>query len=279
MSDLFAGLQLNLSGLSAGLIAGGVCSILGVYVVLKRIVFVGVSLAQVSSAGVALAFLIGTRVAFVAEHPLGLSLAATLVGIAVFSQQRGGRLAPPESAIGIGYLLASALTLMFLVQSPKGAEEVKELLDGHLATVDRAHLMALTVMGALVLAVHGLFYKQILFVSFDREMAEALGYRARAWELLFYLTLGAAIAVSVQCAGLLAVFAYLVMPAVTGLQVGRSMRSVFLVALLTGLFSTVAGFGWSLVSDLPTSPPTIAVQAGCLAVAALARHPLGRSHA
>jgi ABC-type Mn2+/Zn2+ transport system permease subunit len=121
-------------------------------------------------------------------------------------------------------------------------------------------------MIAITAIVHLLFYKQFLFISFDPEVAATQGYRTRAWELLFYLALGLTISVAIQCAGLLAVFAYMVIPAVTGLLVARRMQTAFLVAIGSALIATFTGFCWALFSDLPTSPPTIAVAAIILAV-------------
>jgi ABC-type Mn2+/Zn2+ transport system permease subunit len=117
----------------------------------------------------------------------------------------------------------------------------------------------------LVALLHFLFYKQFLFTSFDPEMAATQGYKTRMWELLFYLLMGLTISVGIQYAGLLSVFAYMVIPAVTGLLVARRMPTAFAVACLSAVASTFLGFCWALKSDLPTSPPIIAVSALILA--------------
>jgi ABC-type Mn2+/Zn2+ transport system permease subunit len=271
MSDLLLGLSLSRMGIIAGLLVASICAYIGVYVVLKRIVFVGASLAQISSAGIALAFLLGQHVPWIGRQPLAVSLVITLIGVLIYSQQTLSRKVPQEAIIGIGYLVASALTLMLIVRSPKGMDEVKELLDGHLITVDQAHLLLLMSVIAVATLVHFLFYKQFLFVSFDHEMAATQGYRARLWELLFYFVLGLTIAVTIQCAGLLAVFAYMVLPPVTGLLVARRMQTAFLVAIGTAMVSTFLGFCWALQADLPTSPPIIAISALILGTVWLSR--------
>jgi ABC-type Mn2+/Zn2+ transport system permease subunit len=273
MTDLWRGLALNLPGLTAGLLIAVVCSYLGVYVVLKRIVFVGVSLSQISSAGIALAFLAGSWLPFAAHAPLAVSILVTLAGALLFSLQTVSPRVPRESVIGIGYLVASALTLMFIVRSPKGMDEVRELLDGSIITVQAADVMVLAIVTAIVLLTHALFYKQFLFISFDPEMAATQGYHVRAWEIAFYMLLGSTIAVSIHLAGVLAVFAYLVIPAVTSLVLARRMPGAFAIALACAVIGTVGGFVWALQADLPTSPPMIAVLAGLLAVAAVGRKP------
>jgi len=271
-ADVAEGLKLNIHGLEAALAIAATCSYIGVYVVLKRIVFVGASLSQISSAGVALAFLLGASFPLLQRQPLAVSLAVTLVGVFIYSQQTLSRRIPREAIIGIGYLVASALTLIFIVRSPKGLEEVKELLDGNVVMVDTAELHAMMWVFAGVAAVHLLFYKQFLFVSFDPETAATQGFRPRAWELLFYLVLGVTITVAIQYAGLLAVFAYLVIPAVTGLLAARRMVGAFTIAVASAVVSTLVGFALSLKWDLPISPPIIAVSAALLGTVWLARH-------
>jgi ABC-type Mn2+/Zn2+ transport system permease subunit len=271
MGDVLIGLQQNLHGVIAGMLVAAICAYIGVYVVLKRIVFVGASLAQISSAGIALAFLLGQSVPFFARNPLAVSLVVTLVGVLIYSQQTLSRKVPQESIIGIGYLIASAMTLIFIVRSPKGMDDVKELLDGNIITVQTHDLV---VMGAVFFGVallHFLFYKQFLYISFDPEMAATQRYRTRLWELLFYLLMGLTISIGIQYAGLLAVFAYMVIPAVTGLVVARRMPTAFMVACASALLSTFLGFCWALKSDLPTSPPIIAVSAILLALVWLPR--------
>jgi ABC-type Mn2+/Zn2+ transport system permease subunit len=264
-SDLAFGLRKNKEGVLAGLLVAGICAYIGVYVVLKRIVFVGASLAQISSAGIALAFLLGQSMPFAASHPLAISLIVTLLGVLIYSQQGLSRKVPQESIIGIGYLIASALTLMFIVRSPRGMDDVKELLDGNIITVQAGDLKMMALLFLVVAAVHFLFYKQFLFVSFDREMAATQGFQTRLWELLFYFVLGLTIAMAIQYAGLLSVFAYLVIPAVTGLVVARRMPTAFIIAVVSAWVSTFVGFCWALNSDLPTSPPIIGVMAVILA--------------
>jgi ABC-type Mn2+/Zn2+ transport system permease subunit len=266
MEDILLGLKLNSMGLMAGLMVAAVCSFIGVYVVLKRIVFVGASLAQISSAGIALAFLAGQQFPKMAQHPLAVSLVITLAGTLIYSQQTLSRKIPQESIIGIGYLVASALTLMFIVKSPKGLDEVNELLAGNIIAVQRGDLALMAVILVAVALVHTLCYKQFLFVSFDPEMAATQGYKTRAWELLFYLVLGFTITMAIQFAGLLSVFAYMVIPPVTGLLFARRMPAAFAIAVVSALVSTFLGFCWSLKSDLPTGPPIIGASAIILAI-------------
>jgi zinc transport system permease protein len=155
---------------------------------------------------------------------------------------------------------------MFVAKSTKGLDEVNELLAGSIITVTQADFNWMLAIFTSVALVHALFYKQFLFVSFDRDVAATQGYKVRLWEMLFYLALGVTISVAIQKAGLLSVFGYMVIPAVTGLVVARRMSTAFLVAIISALVSTFVGFCLALKWDLPASPPIIAVSAVILAV-------------
>src|SRR5688572_3519463 len=232
---------------SAGLWAGGLvavtCAYIGVYVVLKRIVFVGVSLAQISAAGIALAFMLGQKtLPWAGEHPLEFSMIVTLIGVLVYSQQAPSRRIPRESAIGIGYLLGAALTVIFIARTARGIHEVEELLYGNIIAVSEHDLRVVWTVAIIAAAAHLLFYKQFLFVSYDRDTAATQGYRVRLWELMFYVILGLTIAVAIQAAGLLTAFGCMVIPPVVGLMVARRMFTAFVVSILVALISTGVGF-------------------------------------
>ncbi|HYJ79448.1 MAG TPA: metal ABC transporter permease, partial [Longimicrobiaceae bacterium] len=120
-----------------------------------------------------------------------------------------------------------------------------------------------------VLLVHLVFYKEFLFVSFDRETARTLGYRVNRWNLLLYLTLGLVIAFAMQFAGVMLVFNFLVLPAVTGMLLARGMAGVFAWSVASALLAAVVGFTLSVPLDLPTGPAMIGVS-GVLALLAWA---------
>jgi len=122
-----------------------------------------------------------------------------------------------------------------------------------------------------VLLVHALFYKEFLFISFDQETARTLGYRVERWTLLLYLTIGLSIAFAMQFAGLMLVFDFLVLPAVTGLLLARKMSGVFAWAIAAGLAAAVIGFSLSVPFDLPTGPAIVAVSGLLVIVAWLLR--------
>ena len=269
MADTLSTIFLFKDALFGALIIALACSVLGVYVVLRRIVFVGAALAQLSSAGIALGlFLYGLGIGGeLTHHPVAMALIVTIAGAMFFGFGGGGRAGvPPDAVIGVTYAVAAAAGILLIAKAKTG-EAHDIFLQGNILGItqtDAAILLGVTVP---VLLVHWMYYKEFLFVSFDRETARTLGYNVRFWNLLLYLTLGVVIAYAMQFAGVMLVFNFLVLPAVTGLLLAQSMRGIFTVAIASGLLAALAGFSLSVPLDLPSGPAIIAVSGVIAALA------------
>jgi len=236
------------------------CSVLGVYVVLRRIVFVGAALAQLSSAGIGLAlFLGGLGVGGVlTSHPVAMSLLITMLGALFFGAGGGSKSGvPPDATIGVTYAGAAAAGILLIAKATSG-EAHDIFLQGNILGMTLADTGVLLAVTIPVLLVHLVFYKEFLFVSFDRETARTMGYQVTRWNLLLYGTLGLVIAFAMQFAGVMLVFNFLVLPAVTGLLLAGSMAGIFTVAILSGLLASLIGFALSVPFDLPSGPAIIA---------------------
>lgn len=239
------------------------CSVLGVYVVLRRIVFVGAALAQLSSAGIALGlFLSGQGILLgLADQPIALSLLLTLAGVLFFGSGSGRGRIPPDATIGVTYAVAGAAGILLIAKAAHG-EAHDIFLQGNILGITRADTLTLLATAIPVLLAHLVFYKEFLFVSFDRETARTLGFKVGFWNMFLYFTLGLVIAFAMQFAGVMLVFNFLVLPAVTGLLISRSMAGTFAVSILSGLVAAVVGFSLSVPWDLPSGPTIIAVSGG-----------------
>ena len=249
------------------IIAAG-CAVLGVYIVYRRIVFVAAALAQLSSAGLALAlFASGAGVHLGAlNSEVAFSFAATLVGVVFFALEGQRHRVPSDARLGLAYVVAGAAAVLLIAKTP-GGDAHALLLRGNILGITRAEMLLQAGVVGAVLVIHRVFHKELVFVSFDDEMAATLGYRVRRWHLLLYLTFGAIIAVAIHAASVLLVFSYLVLPAVTGVLLGRRLAGVFAWSIASSLLATVLGFAASIPFDLPTGPAIVAMS-GVLAAAA-----------
>lgn len=254
--------------LYGALVLSVVCAALGVYVVLRRIVFVGAAIAQLSSLGIALAIWLSGMGWLTAAtgHPVAFALVFALAGSMVFALGGGRMTIPPDAAIGVTYAVAAAAGILLIAKASHG--EVHDIfLQGNILGITRSDTLVLIGVSVPVLLLHLVFYKEFLFVSFDRETARTLGYNVKFWNLLLYFTLGLVIAFAMQFAGVMLVFNYLVLPAVTGLLVARSMGGIFVVAVLSALVASFVGFTLSVPFDLPSGPAIIATS-GVIAIIA-----------
>ncbi len=253
--------------LLAGTLVAATCSFVGVYVVLKRIVFLGIALAQIASAGVALALLLGW-------NPLITAIGASLAGALAFSQIRWRGRAPIEGVLGISYVLAAALGIVFIAKNPVGEARALNWLFGNILSVPMDELVALAIVTVLVALVHLQFQKEFVFVSFDFETAAAQGLKARVWDFLLYLTLGVVVAFAIRSVGVLVTFALLVLPAMGARFLTVGIGAMFVVAVLLGTLSIPVGLAAAFVYDLPTGA-AICLTVGILFAAALAVRSLG----
>jgi len=249
----------------ASLLVGITCPLMGVYLVLRRMVFLGVALPQISSAGVAFAFALPAWGLFSGLHDthaeralaLGGSLLFTLVAILWLAwTERRGRTAI-ESRIGAAYVLAGAGGILLLVANPHGEHGMLELLRGEIIAVAECDLWRAGVTFGLGVAGLLLFQKEFLLVAFDRDMAVTLGKRVLLWDLGLYALIGATVSVAVLIVGPLVTFGFLLLPGLLARQWARTMRSLLLFAALTGALGALAGFVLAYRLDWPVGPTDV----------------------
>jgi zinc transport system permease protein len=250
MGEVF-GLEFFQRALQASLLIGLMLSVMGVYVVLRRIIFVGAGLAQISAAGVALGVLLGL-------HGKAVGMLAALGGVALLSIQPRKVGLPAEGQIGIGYALASTLAILLVSKTPGGEADTLLLLYGNILAVPEWHLAELWILAPTLLLVHVLFRKEFLIVSFSPDVARAAGVRVGAWTLLLYATLGTGIAAGMEIAGSLLTFSYLVVPALAGQMLARRSWHMAAVAVAVAVIGTLAGLVGSVAWDLPSGPTIVA---------------------
>lgn len=264
-----------------GTIVCVLCALLGVYVVLRRLVLIGVALPQAGAAGIAAVF-------FVTGHSHGdpgqahaLALAGSLLATfsALGALVLAGRTStqPVEWRIGGVLAIATASTLLFVALSPTGDLEMTSLLRGELLAISDRDLAVLAAVAAIIAVVFVVFRRELLLVSFDPEFARTIGRDPARYDLVLHLLLGATISIGVMTAGPMVVFAFLVLPALAALRLGRSMRMTFAVAALIALVSSLAGFALSYRADLPTGPVYVLVAAAIWLLVSLAMRVRGRT--
>src|SRR5262249_27526825 len=241
----------------------------------RRMIFLGVALPQLSAAGIGLAFLLYSELIGRHEHgvegerllALAGAFAITMVGLVTLAAlERGGRVMV-EARIGTVFAIASA-TMLFVAVDPFGEAEMVNLLKGDIIATTRSSLGLLTTVLAMVTGLLFAFRKELLLVSFDREMAIVLGKRAELWDALLYLLIGLTISLGVMNAGPLVTFGFLVVPPLTARRITRRMLTFSLAASALGGAAAFLGFWAAYGLDLPLGPTEVALSGlGLLMVA------------
>lgn len=272
LSDILSPGFLLRDALLGSVLVGFVCPLVGVYFLLRRMIFLGVALPQVSAAGIAGAFLLysilvgpheslggGERLLAIAGSAV-VTIAATLI-LAILERRGRERV---EARIGATYAIAAAATMLVLAKDPHGDAEIVGLLKGDiLATTSASLNVMLVTFGAATLALFA-FRKELLLVSFDRDLALVFGKRAGLWDVLLYLIIALVISLGVMAAGPIATFGFLVLPPLTVRLITRRMLSFSVGSGLLGAVSAFVGFYCAYRYDVPLAPAEIAVASTAL---------------
>lgn len=235
----------------ACLILTGIHSYLGLHVVERGVIFVDLALAQIAALGATVAFLFGY--ALHSQPAYFFSLGFTFVGAGIFALSRDhqGKI-PQEAVIGIAYAVAAAASILAMSQAPEGAEHIKDMLVGNVLTVSWKEVLKVAGLYSLIGLFHGIYRKPFLAISRDPMQAEREGYSPRRWDFLFYITFGFVVTSSVEIAGVLLVFSYLVIPSVAAILFYQGIRARLLFAWSMGTIVSAAGMILSYLLDLPT---------------------------
>ena len=220
--------------LCAGVLIGAVCATIGVYVVLKVLSFICAGIAHASFGGVALGFLVGvnpvlTAVVFCLATAWGIGLVA-----------RKGQV-KEDTAVGVFFASTMALGILFIGLMQGYNVDLFGYLFGSILAVTEQDLWITLGLGMGVLIVVGLFFKELVFVTFDPEMAEVTGVPAGKVYFLLISLIALAVVLSIKVVGIVLVSALIVTPAAAAYQLTEDFQWMMVLAVLIGVGSAVGG--------------------------------------
>jgi ABC-type Mn2+/Zn2+ transport system permease subunit len=251
-----------LRALWASLIVGVVCPVLGTYVVLRGMAFLGDALAHIILPGVVLAFLLGLPLVVGA---LGVGVLAALAINAISSRVD----LREDAAIGVVFAGAFALGVALLSLQRSYAVDLTHILFGDLLGVGPADLRLMGGLGALVLLVVGAFYKELLVLSFDPLLAATLRLPVPFLKNLLLVLLAVVIVMSLQVVGVALVLAMLVTPASAAYLLSRRLPPMMAMAAGFGSISALVGLLLSYHLNLASGPAIVLVETGLFGLAFL----------
>jgi manganese/iron transport system permease protein len=230
-------------GLAASLMVGILCSIIGCYVVLRSMAFLGDAMAHAILPGVAIAYIVNGNLL------LGALVAAVLVALAIGFFTRQGTL-KEDTAIGILFAAALSLGVALISTMKTYALDLTHILFGNILGVSPSDLWLTGILGVLILLTILFFYKEFLVISFDPVLAATLRLRAELLRNLMLVLLALTVVVSLQTVGVGLVAAMLVTPAATAYLMTRRLPGMMAVSALIGAASSVTGLYLSYYLDI-----------------------------
>jgi len=227
-----------------------VCAVMGSFVVVKGMAFIGDALAHASFGGVAAAFVLGGSIY------LGAAVAAILtsLGIVFVSRRAGLRF---DTAIGVLFVGAFALGILIVSRQEGYIVDLFSFIFGNVLGVGQDDLLLIAAVGAAVLVLVAVFYKELLFTAYDPAMAAASGLPVAAMQYGLLGLIALTIVISLKAVGIVLVVAMLVTPAATAQLLVRRLHLIMVVGAAIGILSSVVGLYLSYHADVAASAAVV----------------------
>ena len=238
--------------LAVAVMSSIVCGVVGSYVVLRGMAFIGDAVAHAVFPGLAVAFVVSGNLI------IGGTVAGVLTAVlvAVLSQNRRLK---EDSVIGVLFVAAFALGVVIISRAPGYAGSLQQFLFGSITGIPDRDLLVVGGTGVLVLGVLFALHKELVAVSLDRETSRALGLPVFWLDLLLYVLVTLAVVISVQTIGNILVLALLVTPAATARLLTDRLGVMMALAPLIGAVSALVGLYVSWSWDFPTGGTIVLV--------------------
>ena len=257
-----------LRGLEAGLIIAIIAPLIGVFLVLRRYALIADTLSHVSLAGVAFGLLLGI-------NPLITAIAAAGVSAVAMEKLRMKKRVYGDTALSLFLSGSLALALVVLGLAHGFNANLFAYLFGSIVTVKASDLLTMGILGGFVGALVLVFYKELVYISFDEEAATVSGLPVQRLNFLFIILAAVAIAISIPIVGILLVSALMVLPVVAALQLKTRFRATILWAEVISIVSTLSGILISFYLDLSPSGTIVLLMLAFLSIVLFIKHVRG----
>jgi len=251
-----------LRALAASAVVGLVCAVVGTYMVLRGLAFMGDALSHAAFPGVVAAYLLG------APFYIGATVAAVGTSLAIGWITRHGRIRG-DTAIGVLFAGMFALGVFLFSTIPNYVGDLFGFLFGQVLGISSTDLITLTILGIVVLAIVAVFWKELLYSTFDPLGAGASGLPVAALEYLFLGLIAMTIVISLQAVGIILVVAMLVTPAATAQLLTNRFSRLILVASAIGIVAPAIGLYISYWTNTASAALIVLVETAAFLLALL----------
>ncbi len=234
-----------LHGLSAGIIVAVIAPLIGIFLVLKRYSLIADTLAHISLAGIAIGLITGIS-------PILTGLGATILGSIGVERLRISKKIYGESALALFLSGSLALAIVLLSLSHGFNTNLFNYLFGSIVTVTIGDVYTILGLAVIVIIVLSLFYRELLYVTFDEEAAQVSGIPTRRINFILIILSALLVSVAIPIVGVLLIGALVVIPVISALQLKRNFLQTIIYAEVISLFSVITGIFISFYFDLST---------------------------
>jgi ABC-type Mn2+/Zn2+ transport system permease subunit len=247
-------------GLLAALLVGIVCAVMGTFVVLKGLAFIGDAVSHAAFPGLVIAYIVG------APLYIGGAIAAVATALAIGLVSRRGRLRF-DTSVGVLFAGTFAFGVLLFSTIKNYVTDLLGYLLGNVLGIGVGDLIQVAILGAIVLAIVLAIRKELLFATFDPAGAAASGLPVAGLEYLLLALLGVTIVVSIQAVGIIMVVAMLVTPAATAQLIVVRFGQMMMLAAVLAAVSAVIGLYLSFYLNLASGASIVLVETLWFAVA------------
>jgi zinc transport system permease protein len=238
--------------LVAGIAISSVCSVIGLFLVLRRQSLFGDSLAHMAFGGIAIGLFTNT-------YPLWTAFVASILAALGITKLRHSTNIPADSAVAI--MLSSGLALGILLLSLSGGFSVDlfGFLFGNILLVSFEDTLLILVMTAVVLTSVSILYKQFLYITFDEEQAKVSGIKVTRLNYLFIVLASLTVIASMRLVGILLISSLVVIPNITAMMLGRGFRKTALISVMLSVISVISGIALSYILNSAPSGTIVVI--------------------
>jgi len=266
MIDILAifGYRFFQNALLGGIIASAACAWVGLYLVLRRESMMGDGVAHTAFGGIAVGLLLGIS-------PLLTALVISIVAVLGIAYMRKKELANSDAAIAVIMAMGFALGLIIISLAGGFNVELFSYLFGSILTINTQDLILVSALGLSTIVFLGVFYKELLSMTFDEEAARMTGIPVKLMSIIFNILVAMTIVVSIKVIGIILVTALMVIPGLAALQLNLSFKRTVSAAVGFGMLSTFIGLVLSSLYDVATSGVIVFTAAAIFGFVALYR--------
>ena len=228
------------------IMVGIICGVIGSFIVLRGMALMGDAISHAVLPGVAISYMLGINYFYGAA----ITGILTALGIGVISQNSRIK---NDSSIGLVFSAMFALGIV-LITAAQSATDLTQILFGNVLSVRTSDMIITLIVGAIVLLVVFLFYKELLVSSFDETMAAAYGLKVRLIHYVIMILLTLVTVASLQTVGVVLVVSMLITPASTAYLLTNRLSTMIFLAASFGALSSILGLYFSFIYNLPSGP-------------------------